>query len=215
MILTKVYDKQNINKAKPCIKIFLHTKILVISVVAMLLPACSASTESTNSPTASANSPTTSSTSPFSPQTKGSPASVVIPGVNDVREIKFKAASKNSPGFFAAINSSRISKIKVSKPNSLTVSGWAVLANQGRVPDKVIVTYGDNNSVVAVAPVNLERPDVVKALKNSAYKHSGWSATFNSSTLPSGELILKAWAYNSPRKEATQLNRTHKVVVLN
>jgi predicted SAM-dependent methyltransferase len=143
-----------------------------------------------------------------------SQASVVIPGVKDIKEIKFRATSKNSPGFFAAINGSSAPKLKVSKASSLTASGWAVLADEGRPADRVLITYGDNNLLVAVAPVNLERPDVVKVLKDPAYKNSGWSATFNPSTLPGDEVVLKAWAYNSARKEAIQLNLTHEVVVL-
>jgi len=75
----------------------------------------------------------------------------------------------------------------------------------------VIITYGDNNSLVAVAP-NLDRPDIVKLLKNPAYNKSGWSTTFNS--LPTaGKVALKAWAYNSASKKLP--TETHEVVVLN
>jgi hypothetical protein len=37
--------------------------------------------------------------------------------------------------------------------------------------------------------------------------------TFNSSTLPADKVVLLAWAYNSARKEATQLNSKHEVVL--
>lgn len=189
-------------------------KTLVISLIAMSLVGC-AGTESTNSQNDSAISPPTDLASSSSPQTTGSAASVAIPGVNNVGEIKFKAASKNSPvGYFDVINGSSASKIEVSKATPLTAAGWAVLVDEARLPDSIIITHGDNNSLVAVAPVNVERPDVVKLLKNPAYKNSGWSATFKSSTLPDDPVVLKAWAYNAARKEATPLEHTHEVVVV-
>jgi len=95
----------------------------------------------------------------------------------------------------------------------VTVKGWTVLANEGKIADRVIITYGDDNSVVAVAPVSLDRPDVVKSLKNPNYRKSGWGATFNSSTLPTGTVALKAWAYNAANKNATQLGNTREVIV--
>lgn len=209
---------------------FHPTKTLVISVIAISLAACSAGTESTNTPNDSAGSPRIGSASPndsagspvtdtasssSSPPT-GSPASVAIPGVNNVGEINFKAAPKNLPnGRFDGINGSSAPKTEVPQANPVNVRGWAILADKGSLPDNVIITYGDNNSVVAVAPVNVERPDVVKVLKNPAYKNSGWSVTFPASTLPAGEVVLKAWAYNSASKEATQLDSTHEVVILN
>lgn len=194
--------------------IFHPTKAFLISAIAVSLAACSTGTESTNSPTSSASSPPTYDASSSSPQTANSPASVAIPGVNNVGEIKFQAASKSPAGFFDAVNNSSAPTIEVPKATPLNARGWAVYTDVGRIPDRVIITYGDNNSLVAVAPVNLDRPDVVKILKNPAYRKSGWSATFNPSTLPAGKVVLKAWAYNSARKEATQLNSIHQVVVL-
>lgn len=192
-----------------------NLKNLLISAIAVSLAACTG-TESTNSPTSSANSTPTYDASSSSPQTTVSPASVTLPGVNNVKEIKFKAGPKNYPtGYIDAINGSNKPKLELSKAAPVVVSGWAILADEGRLADSVIITSGNNNSLVAVAPVKLERPDVVKVLKNPAYRNSGWIATIKPSTLPVGPVVLKAWAYNSARKEATQLNSTHEVVVRN
>lgn len=143
------------------------------------------------------------------------PELIAIPGINDVREINFKTASKNSQsGFFDEINGSSATTIEVTNATTITANGWAILADEGRIADMVIITYGDNNSLIAVAPVNWKRPDVVDFLKNPAYSNCGWMTTFNSSTLPASKVVLLAWAYNSVRKEAIQLNSTHEVVVL-
>lgn len=194
-------------------KTFRYTTKFVISVIAMSLAACTG-TESANSPIDSPSSPA-SPVATSSPQATASSNTVAIPGVNNVNEISFKAAAKNSSGFFDAINGSNTQRVEIQKGVPVTASGWAILPEEGKLPDRVIITYGDNNSVVAVAPVNLERPDVLKALKSPAYKNSGWSATLDSSNLPASEVVLKAWAYNSATKEANQLGNTREIVVRN
>ncbi len=155
---------------------------------------------------------TDSSPSPagtLSPQTTNAPANVAIPEVINLNEINFKATAKDSAsGFFDGINGSSATKIKVPMTTPLNASGWAILADEGRVADKVIITYGKKNSLVAVASLNLARLDVVQALNNPAYRDSGWSVTLNPAILPSGQVVLKAWAYNAARKEATLLNST-------
>lgn len=196
-------------------KNFHHTKALIISVVAISLAAC-AGTEVTNTPTDSASSAPSLATS-SSPETTSSPSSIAIPGVNNVREINFKAPSGNGiNGYFDTVNGATATTfVEVSKAAPLTTKGWAFLADEGRLPDSVLITYGNDNSLVAVAPVSLERSDVAKFLKNPAYKNSGWNVTFDSSALPAGKVVLKAWAYNSASKEATQLNPSHEVTLLN
>ncbi len=202
-----------------------HLKIaLVISAIAISLGACSGGTESNSSPSDSASSSPTpavsasSSPSPLasssSSQTTASPtpANVTIPGVKNLKEITFKATTNSQSGFFDAINGSSAAKVEVAKATPITASGWAVLVTTDKPANRVIVTYGDNNSIVAAAPVNLSRPDVAKSLQNPAYSKSGWSVTFNSSTLPPGPVVLKAWAYNSATKQATQLASTREVV---
>lgn len=189
-------------------------KTLVVSLIATALAAC-ASSENANNPVNSASSPATSVATLASPQATASPTGITIPGVDNISEINFKPASKNSPGFFDGVNGSSNAKIEASSSQPVTVGGWAILADKGRPADAVLITQGDNNSLVAVAPVSLERPDVLKALKNPAFKNSGWSTTFNVSALPVGEVEIKAWVYNSVTKEATQLEPTHQVVVTN
>lgn len=197
------------------IKNFHHTKTLLISVMAISLAACSTDTEVTNTPTDSASS-APSLASSASTETTSSSSNIAIPGVNNVSEISFKAPSGNGiNGYFDTVNgATATTPVEVSKAAPLTTKGWAFLANESRPADSVLITYGNNNSLVAVAPINLERSDVAKFLKNPAYKNSGWSTTFNSSGLPTGKVVFKAWAYNSTSKEATQLNPIHEVTLI-
>lgn len=193
------------------------TKTSVIALIAAVLAACSGGTESTNSPTSSASSPSISSaSSTSSPQATASPADVTIPGVKNVKEISFKAASASANGFFDGVTQPGASgpTIEVPKAEPFNVSGWAIAYKENKPADMVLITYGDTNSLIAVAPVNRERPDVAKSLNNDSYKNSGWSSTINPSSLPSNEVTLKAWAYNSASKEAIQLNNLLQVVLL-
>lgn len=196
-------------------KSFCLTKTLVISLIAALLAACSAGTESTNSPNSSASSPSISSAT-SSPETTASAEDITIPGVNNVKEISFKAASSAANGFFDGITQPGANgpSIQVPKAAPFNISGWAIASRENKPADSVLITYGDTNSLVAVVPVNQERPDVAKSLNNPTYKNSGWSSTINPSSLPNNEVTLKAWAYSSASKEAIQLNNSLQVVLL-
>lgn len=184
-------------------RIFREPATLILAIITFSLAACSAGNESTSNSTDVA--------SPSSSQVADSSA-IAIPGVKNLEEITFKPAPKNSiNGSFDGTTTSSETTIKVPKTTPVTLRGWAILADAGRPADFVIITRADNNSLVAVSPVNLEREDVVNNLKNPAYKNSGWNATFNPSTLGADKVVLKAWAYNSQTKEAIQLNRTHEL----
>lgn len=194
---------------------FNRTKTLIILAVAVSLAACSTGSNSTDSSTSPNSSLPTSSENSSSGQTTDTKISATIPGASEIKDIKLTPNSKNVPaGFFNGASGSKEPKQDVSKSKPFTVEGWAILATQGKVADKVIITAGDNNTVVAVVPTNIERPDVVQVLKNPAYKNSGWVATINPATLPNGKVVLKAWAYNSASKDAIQLNNAFEANIL-
>lgn len=194
---------------------FHHTKTLIIATVAVSLAACSTGSNGTDSSTSPNTSPPTSSENSPSSQATDTTISANIPGVSDIKDVKLTPNLKNLPvGFFNGAGGSKEPKQDVSKSKPFTVAGWAILENKGKIADKVIITAGDNNTVVAVVPTNIERPDVVQVLKNPAYKNSGWNATINPATLPSGKVVLKAWAYNSESKDAIQLNNAFEANIL-
>lgn len=188
-------------------------KTLMVLAIAISLASCSAGPESTNNSTDS-NAPSTSSASSPSPQTTNSPASVDIPGVKNIQEINFKAAPGSANGFFNGTpDGSNKVQLEVPRVTPFNVSGWAILSNEKRIADMVLITSGDKNSLVAVAQVNLARPDVAKNLKNPVYENSGWSTVIAPSTLADDRVVLKGWAYNSATKEAIQLNNSLEVVL--
>lgn len=178
----------------------LHTTTVLTAAIAISLAACF-DNQTTPSP----------DSTPLA-QTTEAPNVVSIPGVTNPEEINFRTTSIGAQGFFDAVNSSDASRIEVSD-NLINVYGWAILAHKGRPADNVLITYGDNNTVVAVAPVNVERPDVAKNLSNSAFANSGWNINFDVSTLSQGTVMLKAWAYDSETQEATQLTNTHEIII--
>lgn len=143
----------------------------------------------------------------------GSTASPAIPGVNNIAEISFRPFNQNSPnGFFDGVNDSGAKIIIARRGTLLTAIGWAVL-NSGSRADRVIITHGDNNSLLAVVPVNLKRPDIAKFLRNPIFETSGWRATFSSSSFSDRQTVLKAWVYDDVHKEAFQLNNAYQVVL--
>lgn len=187
----------------------------VISGLAVLLAACSDGSQSATNPTSPAanSSPTETTASPVA-QTQASEASVSIPGVKSVSEIKFQTPPPTTQyGFFDIVNESNSLTHNLQKTDTLRLSGWAVLPEKDKPADIVIITTGDNKTVVAVAKANLSRPDVVKSFNKAGYKNSGWNLAAKASALPSGKSELKAWAYDSASKTATQLTRVHTVVV--
>ena len=194
----------------------------VISVLALSLAACAGNSDtakdSTTSPDNTSETAAKTAVSPVVNKTS-TPAngkSVAIPGVKNISQVKFKAPPTNKPlgaGVFDVVNNSNKQNHKVSKSQAVTVGGWAIIPNKNKPANNVIITLGDNKTVVAVASVNALRDDVAKTLKNPALKNSGWNTQIAPSTLPTGKVVLKAYAYDSGTKEAIQLNGNHNLEV--
>lgn len=124
----------------------------------------------------------------------------------NLKEIKFNAAPKTLNGCFDSIDGVNPTAIEVPKTTPVIARGWAILPDEKKTADCVIITHGKNRQLVAVALVNSERPDVAQAFSNPAYQKSGWSATLNLTNFPGGKIQLQAWAYNAARHEATLLS---------
>lgn len=140
---------------------------------------------------------------------------ISIPEITNVKQINFKSSLSNANGFFDGVTDGpgRV-KIEVPKSGPFRISGWAVVSEEVKPADLVLITYGDANTLLAVGTIYFDRPDVAKFLKNSAYQKSGWDTIINSDSMPKGTVALKGWAYSSTRKEATQLNNSLQVTVL-
>ncbi|MGA9379382.1 MAG: hypothetical protein WBV73_11500 [Phormidium sp.] len=188
----------------------------VVSGLAVVVVACSDGTQSTtNPPSQSADTAANvSTTAPAGQQTTTPATSISSLGVKDVSEIKFQTPPPTVlNGFFDAVNNSGALKHNVSKTGTVRLTGWAIIPEKAKAAEKVIISLTDSNQIVAIANVNIARPDVVKAVKNEGYKNSGWTTSFKGNSLPTGRVLLKAWAYDPATKTATQLKNIHELTV--
>ncbi len=114
-------------------------------------------------------------------------------------------------GSFDAINGNNAPTQTISKETPISVGGWAAMPSNTKPAEQVIITVGDDNSIVAVVPVNVERSDVAEALKNQEYLKSGWQGKIEPSQLPEEATTIKAWAYSPSTKEAFILPNVYEV----
>lgn len=195
-----------------------QAKVLgVVSGLAILVAACSDGTQSatnTSSPPAADTAANVSTTAPAGQPAASAATDISSLGVKDVSEIKFQTPSPNViNGFVDAVNNSGTIKHNVSKTGTVKFTGWAIVPEKTKAAEKVILTLPTNNQIVAIANVNTARPDVAKAIKSENYKNSGWTTSFAASSLPTGRIVLKAWAYDPATKTATQLKNLHELTV--
>lgn len=188
----------------------------VVSGLAVLVAACSDNTQSaTNTnPPAADTAANVSTTAPAGQKNTTPAINISSLGVKDVSEIKFQTPPATVlNGFFDAVNNSGRLKHNVSKNGTVTLTGWAIIPEKTKAAEKVIITLPDSNQIVAIANVNLARPDVAKAIKNPAYKNTGWTTSFKANTVPTGRVLLRAWAYDPATKTATGLKNIHELTV--
>ncbi|MFB2881994.1 hypothetical protein [Floridanema aerugineum] len=103
--------------------------------------------------------------------------------------------------------------LRLKRRTSVVANGWAILPEGSALPTKVLLSYGNENTFFASAPVNLPSPDVAKAFKSSRYSQVRWSVRFSAKSLPMGESVIKAWVYDSQKNQVFQLIGEPKIVV--
>lgn len=186
--------------------------LVVFAGLAAALAACGPSVETATTPSPVTTNPP-STTTPESPAAT-STVSLSDLGVQDISEIKFSPIAEGiepANGYFDGVNNQLALEHTVARTEPLTLYGWAVISTTNKPASQVIVTQGEQNSVVAIAPVDVNRADVATATNNANYANSGWSATVSPTALPSDKATLKAWAYDSSTKEALQLAGVHTI----
>jgi hypothetical protein len=80
------------------------------------------------------------------------------------------------------------------------ISGWAVLPNQRRVADCVVVAYdsaGHEPTIFGVTDQVNDRPDAAQALGRKHLLRCGWAVHFPRSAIPRGEQHISAWALDA------------------
>ncbi|WP_293153528.1 MULTISPECIES: hypothetical protein [unclassified Microcoleus] len=87
----------------------------------------------------------------------------------------------------------------------LKAAGWAVLPDNRKQPNIVLLSVGDNKSFFANAYVNLDSPDIAKTLKSQLYNNARWAVDVSGGDLAIGQTEIKAWVYNPVDNQFVQL----------
>ncbi len=89
----------------------------------------------------------------------------------------------------------------------LFISGWAWLPKQKRRAHCVAIGCESNGVVklLTVFETGTERPDVVAAFGSGAMVGAGFARAANLRNFPRGDIVLRAWAIDLDRREATAL----------
>jgi hypothetical protein len=87
----------------------------------------------------------------------------------------------------------------------LKAAGWAVLPDNRKQPNIVLLSVGDNKSFFANAYVNLDSPDIAKTLKSQLYNNARWAVDVSGGDLAIAQTEIKAWVYNPVDNQFVQL----------
>jgi hypothetical protein len=87
--------------------------------------------------------------------------------------------------------------------------GWAVLWQKHRPADRVLLTCGPGNALIASGVPRIERPDVVVTFNDHRLSGAGWSIPIPSANVPREGCEVKAWAWDGLTTDATLLTRSH------
>lgn len=93
--------------------------------------------------------------------------------------------------------------------NPVLAGGWAVLWQQHRPADRVLLTCGRGNALIATGVPSIERPDVVMTFNDHRLSGAGWSIPIPLANIPSDGCEVKAWAWDRLTNEATLLTPAH------
>lgn len=191
-------------------RIAARTVILSLVAATLSLTACTSNQEVTQTqPNTAPSDAVQSSPSPTQTVAKEYESTTEV---ENLGEVKFQDEEKSPViGSFDAVNNSTQLNHTISKTTPIEVTGWAILPEENKPADNIIITEGENNTVVTIIPVNIARADVAQAQKNSAFEKSGWKGTIEPSNLQGDKVTLKAWGYNAQNKEAIVLESIHEI----
>ena len=94
----------------------------------------------------------------------------------------------------------------------ITVSGWTLLPDEKRVPEKVVIAL--NGTIVAETDTRIQRSDVAKVFKDPLYTNCGWAAQFSTQILHPGDNSVEAYAIvNADKRTLGHIKRPSKNVI--
>jgi hypothetical protein len=98
-------------------------------------------------------------------------------------------------------------------PNSLAISGWAILKKTQKPADAVLIEWsGVNGNVkpIAILAVGTPREDVASLYGNDDLSASGFAETISKANIP-GPGVISAWAVNQKTHVAYELATTRNI----
>jgi hypothetical protein len=99
-------------------------------------------------------------------------------------------------------------EIRRNPDGAFTASGWAILPDNHRTADAVLLTYDDPDGdpiIFALAEVKFTRADVSQRLDDQAYFRSGWVKPLNAEQIPAGSHLIRAWSFDAENCRAFQV----------
>jgi hypothetical protein len=91
----------------------------------------------------------------------------------------------------------------------IQAGGWAVLWQKHRPADRVLLTCGAGNALIASGVPTIERPDVVMTFNDHRLSGAGWNIPIAVADIPRQGCELKAWAWDRQTAEAMLLSPAH------
>jgi hypothetical protein len=88
----------------------------------------------------------------------------------------------------------------------ISVSGWAILLEEQRIPEEIIISV--NGSVAAVAVPRIERRDVAKFYGTPQHTKCGWVAQFSTRLLRDGDNFVTVYAALDPKSKVLAAIKT-------
>jgi hypothetical protein len=91
---------------------------------------------------------------------------------------------------------------------ALTASGWAILPDDHRTADSVLLTFDDEEGdpvIFALAEVKATRADTSQRLNDQAYLRSGWTKSWSAGQIPANSQLIRAWAFDAEDVRAYQI----------
>ncbi|MEG4043184.1 MULTISPECIES: hypothetical protein [unclassified Microcoleus] len=95
--------------------------------------------------------------------------------------------------------------LTVKQNDGVKAAGWAVLPENLKQPNIVLLSVGDKQSFFANAYVNLDSPDIAKSLKSELYNNARWAVDVSDKNLSIAQTEIKAWVYNPVDNQFVQL----------
>ena len=103
--------------------------------------------------------------------------------------------------------------LTVKKNAAFKAAGWAVLPENLKQPNIVLLSVGEKQSFFANAYVNSDSPDIAKTLKSQLYNNARWAVDLSAHNLPIAQTEIKAWVYNPVDNQFVRLRGGARVTV--